>query len=667
MSRLLFTPYTLGGVALKNRYVMAPMGNLGMVDENGAFTQRAVEYFVARAKGGVGLIITGLCDVAPEVEGLEARHIVSPVRDPRAFKLTAIEMVERVHAWGCKIFLQLTAGFGYAGNPKEHFANFVAPSAIRNRWDPQYQHRELTRHEIYQFIEGFAASAEIARSCGFDGVEIHAVHEGYLLDQFTMAFYNQRADEFGGDLDGRLRFPREVVKAIKARCGSTFPVALRFSLKSFIKGPRQGALPGETFIEQGRDYEEGLEAARALVKAGYDALDVDAGTYDSWYWNHPPMYFAKKGIYLPFARLIKDAVDVPVMVAGRMDDETLAEKALQEGVCDLISLGRPLLADADYVNKVYLYQTQRIRPCLSCHEGCMGRFSRGATLSCAVNPACGREAIYALAPAVEQKNIAIVGAGLAGMEVARTAALRGHRVTIYEQENRIGGVAVPGSQPPFKSCDRDLLRWYQYELNELKVNLVLNTTATPTLLQEAKPDIVVVATGATPVVPQIPGTDRLPCWSVSDVLMNPKLANGRCTIIGAGLVGAELGLWLHQSGRSVQLIESAPAILSGGSGMPFMNYDMLKDLLHAGEITLHVDACVVEAQDDSVIINTPTGRHTIMTDTLIYAIGYQSVTQLYDRLIAAEPAFLTYQVGDARSVKNIMYAIWDGYELGRSL
>lgn len=667
MSRMIFSPFAIGNVTLKNRYVMAPMGNLGMVDANGAFTQRAVDYFVARAQGGVGLIITGLADVAPEIEGLEPMHAVSPVRNPRAFKLTAIEMVERVHAWGCKIFLQLSAGFGYAGNPGEHFGHYVAPSETENRWDPNIKHRALTRHEIYQFIDGFARSADIAKSCGFDGVEIHAVHEGYLLDQFTMAFYNQRTDEFGGSEQGRLKFPQEVVKAIKARCGEDYPVALRFSLKSFIKGRRQGALPGECFVEQGRDIEEGLNVARQLVAAGYDALDVDVGTYDAWYWNHPPMYFGKKGIYLEFARQVKEAVDVPVIVAGRMDDDALAEQALREGKCDLVSLGRPLLADPDYPNKIYLRQSQRVRPCLSCHEGCMGRFPRGGTLSCAVNPACGREAIYQMMPAAEKKNIVVVGAGIAGMEVARVAATRGHRVTIYEQQQRVGGVVIPGSQPSFKSYDRDLLNWYETELKALNVAIHFSTTVTPAFLAQLAPDVAVIATGSTPVVPEIPGMERLSCLSASDVLMNPALAGERCTIIGAGLVGAELALWLKQLGRQVEMVEFAPAALGGGKNMPFMNYDMLRDLLAYHQIPVHVNASVSEVYTDGVQIVTPEGSQKRLSDTLIYAVGYRPASHLYEQLTAAEPGFLTYQVGDARKVNNIMYAIWDGYELGRSL
>lgn len=663
-SRKLFEPITIRRAAIKNRYVMAPMGNIGYVDSQGAFNQRGVDYFAARARGGVGLIITGLCEVAPQIEKVDPLHIPTPRFNPTAFKYSATEMVERVHAFNCKIFLQLTAGFGYAGKPGVIHEG-VAPSATDNRWDPRFKHRALTRSEIYEFIEGFAETAKIAQACGFDGVEIHAVHEGYLLDQFTMAFYNQRTDEFGGDLTGRLRFPIEVLKAIKAACGDDFPVILRFSLKSYIKGRRQGALPGESFSEQGRDIEEGLQVARLLVEAGYDALDVDAGTYDSWYWNHPPMYFGKKGIYLPFSRLLKQQVEVPIIVAGRMDDAELAEQALLHDDCDMVSLGRPLLADPDLPNKVYQNQLERIRPCLSCHEGCMGRFARGAPLSCAVNPACGREETYGLSPALVKKHVLIVGGGIAGMEAARVAALRGHRVDLYEKGTKLGGVVIPGSQPPFKSDDKALIRWYQTELRHAGVNIHYQTMMTRATILAAAPDVVIIATGSNPVVLDMPNPHSLPVYTASEVLMNTDLVGKRVAIIGAGLVGAELGLWLARLGREVQLIESSEHILGGVSAMPFMNYEMLKDLLNHERVTIHLQTQFTSIGAGVIGVTSAAGKQELAVDAVVYAIGYRAEDTLYQELNGCGLA--TYLLGDARNVRNIMYAIWDAYEVARGL
>lgn len=367
----LFETVKIRNVELKNRYAMAPMGPLGLADAEGGFNQRGIEYYTARARGGTALIITGVTFVDNEVEEHGMPNVPCPTHNPVHFVRTSKEMTERIHAYDSKIFLQMSAGFGRVTIPT-NLGEYppVAPSPIPHRWLDKTC-RELTVEEIHSIVRKFGDGAFNAKRAGFDGVQIHAVHEGYLLDQFAIAFFNKRTDAYGGPLENRLRFAREIVEEIKQRCGEEFPVTLRFSPKSFIKDWREGALPGEEFEEKGRDLDEGIEAARLLVSYGYDALDVDVGSYDSWWWSHPPMY-QKKGLYIPYARLVKEAVDVPVLCAGRMDNPDLALAALEDGACDIISLGRPLLADPDYVNKLRTGQVADIRPCLSCHEGCMG-------------------------------------------------------------------------------------------------------------------------------------------------------------------------------------------------------------------------------------------------------------------------------------------------------
>ena len=297
----LFTPFSIRNTRIKNRYFMAAMGTVTHNDEDGAYLPDAVDYFVRRAAGGVGLIITGANWVDNNIEIHSPGSFPCPTICPGKYIKAARELTDRVHAFDTKIFVQLTAGLGRSAMPAMiHDRKFVAPSTISNRWNPRIECRELTTEEVEQLVEQFGVSAAIAKKCGYDGVEVHAVHEGYLLDCFAMSLFNKRTDKYGGDLNGRLRFAIEIVQKIKQYCGEDFPVILRFSLKSYIKDLRQGAVPGETFTELGRDTDEGLQAARILVDAGYDALDVDAGTYDSWYWAHPPMYF-DKGVYLPFA------------------------------------------------------------------------------------------------------------------------------------------------------------------------------------------------------------------------------------------------------------------------------------------------------------------------------------------------------------------------------
>ena len=362
----LFEPFKINKLEIKNKFFMAPMATPATCDVNGVYTYDSMEYYVARAKGGVGLIITGANWVESDIEKHVDAFFPSPTKAPGVYQKMAVEMTERVHAFDSKIFLQLTAGLGRSAIPHALKGECVAPSPTTNRWAPNVQCRELTTAEVEQIVSKFAESAKIAQASSFDGVEIHAVHEGYLLDCFTMSLFNQRDDKYGGDLRGRLTFAIEIVQAIKKACGEDFPVILRFSIKSYVKALRQGGLPGEKFEELGRDIAEALEAAKILEEAGYDAFDADAGTYDSWYWAHPPMYF-EKGMYLPLSEQLKKVVHVPVMVAGRMDDPEMAVKALAEGKLDAVGLGRPLLTDPEYPNKLKSDQPESIRRCLGCH------------------------------------------------------------------------------------------------------------------------------------------------------------------------------------------------------------------------------------------------------------------------------------------------------------
>lgn len=660
----LFESMKIGKVELKNRFSLAPMGPIGFAKENGSFNQRGVDYYVERAKGGTGLIITGICSVENEIEEIARPSIPCPTINPTAFVISTKEMNERIHAYGSKIFMQLTAGFGRAGLG-HIIKKAVAPSEIENIWDPDLIHRELTVDEIKTYIKRFAESAAIAQKAGFDGVEIHAVHEGYLLDQFAISLYNKRTDEYGGDLRGRLKFATDIVKAIKTTCGEDFPVSLRYSVKSFVKDIRQGGLPGEDFVEKGKDLEEGLEAAKILVEAGYDALNVDAGTYDSWYWSHPPMYFGEGGMYLPYSKAVKETVDVPVLCAGRMEDPELASKAVAEGMCDGVSLGRPLLADPEVPNKIRQNKVNKIRPCLSCHEGCMGRIADAGALSCAVNPQCGREEIYKLTPAFTKKKVMIIGGGLAGMEAARVCALRGHQVDIYEKNEKLGGNVIPGGVPSFKKDDHRLIKWYEGELNDLDVNIHMNTEVNEELVKNEKVDTIVVATGSKPIVLDIKGKEENNVLTADKVLLNPDLAKNKIVIIGGGLVGCETGLWLKEKGKEVTILEMENDIVGGPHGIPVMNYLMLNDMLKFKGVKVMTSSLAKEITKDSVIVKTNDGEVKVDCDTVIFAVGYKSENSLFNKLEAIGNE--VHLLGDAKNVNNIMFAIWDAHEVARNI
>lgn len=669
---VLFEPMTIGGLRLKNRYSMAPMGTLGCVDGDGAYNQRGIEYYVARAKGGVGLIITGVNMVENELEPFPMPSLPCPTVHPTAYIRSAKEMTERVHAYGAKIFAQLTAGWGRSCVPGfTPEDKSIAPSEAPNRFDPEITHRELTTEEVQYFITKFIEAAAIAQKSGFDGVEVHAVHEGYLLDQFSLEFFNKRTDQYGGSFENRYRFAVEIVQGIKAVCGKNFPVSLRYSVKSNMKGFGQGILPGEVAEEAGRDMEEGLQAAKYLQDAGFDALNVDAGTYDSWYWNHPPNYF-KPGMYQPYCKAVKEVVDIPVLMAGRMEDPDLAARAVAEGAADGISMGRPLLADPDVVNKIRVGRFEEVRPCLSCHLGCLGRMAEVGNISCAVNPACGREDEYKLLPAHKQKKVVVVGGGVAGMEAARIASERGHVVVLMEGTNQLGGNVIPGSQAPFKHDDALLITWFEGELQRKSVDVRMDTLATLETINAEKPDSVILATGSCPMVPEnIKGIDGENVCIAEEVLMNPELITGQTvTVVGAGLVGAETALWLAQRGKKVTLIEGADDIIGGPHGTCFANYQMLKELLVAENVDVKTSIFLDSINEDGVVVHPADAADdtfAIDAEHVIIAMGYKAESHFFDEFANQVDALEVYNIGDSQAARTIMTAIWDGYEVGRSL
>lgn len=659
----LFEPFKINKLEIKNRFFMAPMATTVDCDENDTYTYSSTEYFAQRAKGGTGLLITGANWVDNNIE----KHVNSlfpcPTIDPASYGKRAGEIVDKVHAYGAKIFLQLTAGMGRSAVPGQ-IKECVAPSPISNRWDPSIPCRELTTKEVETLVKQFAVSAKIAKSCGFDGIEVHAVHEGYLLDCFAMALFNQRKDKYGGDLKGRLTFATEIVKAIKNACGKDYPVILRFSLKSYIKALRQGALPGEKFKELGRDLPESLEAAKILEDAGYDAFDADAGTYDSWYWAHPPMYF-EKGMYLPLTEQLKKVAHVPVLVAGRMDNPDMAVEALKDGKLDAVGLGRPLLTDPEYVNKLKADNIAGIRPCLGCHDGCFARSMEGKRGSCAVNPECGREFIVGITKAAENKNVVVVGGGPAGMEAARVSAERGYKVTLFEASDKLGGELVIGGVPDFKKNDRDLIKWYEHELSRLKVDVKLNTKATGEIIKKFNPDIVYIAEGSTPIHINVPGIESNKVTYANDVLAGKTEPGQKCVIVGGGLVGCELALHLAKHGKDVTIVEALKDILKSGAPMAPMNEWMLRDLLKFNNVKISVSSPLSKITDEGAVVKCGETENVIPADSIIIAVGYKSKNTLYEEL--KYDYVQIYNLGDSRKVRNIRGAIWDAYEVARTI
>lgn len=658
----LFEPIKIGNCEIKNRFALAPMGPLGLADSEGGFNQRGIDYYTERAKGGTGLIITGVTFVDNEVEEHGMPSTPCPTHNPVHFVRTSKEMTERIHAYNAKVFLQMSGGFGRVTIPT-NLGEYppVAPSAIQHRWLDKIC-RELTIDEIKSIVKKFGDGAYNAKRAGFDGVQIHAVHEGYLIDQFAISLFNHRTDEYGGSLENRLRFAREIVEEIKDRCGEEFPVTLRYSPKSFIKDLRDGALPGEEFIEKGRDLEEGIEAAKLLVSYGYDSLDIDVGSYDSWWWSHPPMY-QEKGLYRPYAKLMKETVDVPVICAGRMDNPDMALEAIENGTCDIVSLGRPLLADPDYVNKLRTNKCNSIRPCISCQEGCMGRLQNYAMLNCAVNPQACKERDNALTPILGKKKVLIVGGGVAGCEAARVLALRGHEPVLYEKTDRLGGNLIPGGSPDFKEDDIALANWYANTLKELNVEVNLNSEITKEQILSHKADSVIIATGSTPKVFSLGDDEKV--FTAADVLLGKKESGNNTVVIGGGLVGCELALDLAKKGKKVTIVEALHKILALNGPLCSANSEMLERLIPFNGIEVKVNSKVKAYKDGNLEIETENGVEKIKCDSVILSVGYKEENSLYRELEFEIPEI--YLLGDARKVSNIMYAIWDAYEVANHI
>jgi len=641
---------------------MSPMMPMGWLDANGVITDEVIDYYEERAKGGVGLIYTGAFPLNAGLEKVSA-VFTSPFDQPEVFMTQLTKAVERVHLYNTKLFIQMTVGNGRV-MPPFLLSSPVSPSENPNWWDPGTTCRALTKEEIERLVQSAVSAALNCLMTGCDGVDFVGIYGGYLGDQFGMSAFNRRTDEYGGSAEGKAKLFTDIVKGVKALCGADFPVTARLAAKHYMKGIQQGAVPGEKFKEFGRDIEDSIAIARELEKAGFDALLMACGSYDSMYWLYSPMY-QKDGLWLDDVSKVKAQLKIPVICPGKINTPRMANDAIKNKMVDAVALGRALLADPEWANKARTGRDEAIRPCIGCNNGCIGHAFAGLPMTCAVNPDLFNERYAGLQKVAIPKKIAIIGGGVAGMEAARIAALRGHSVTIYDKNNSLGGVVLAGSVPPSKDADKRLLTWYEKELKSAGVKLKLGHEIKLDQIEKLDADGIVVATGATAKVPPIPGVDLPHVCTATDLLLGKKESGKRVTVIGGGQVGCEVALWLEEKGREVTLIEALPGLMTLGKEALFVaNKKMLEDMLAFKKIRVMLGTQVAAIGKNGVDVVSGDKKETLPADSVVLATGYSSDNRLYREIRTTIPKKV-WLLGDARAPGNIMFAIRDGAAIGR--
>ena len=676
----LFTPWKIGNVEIKNRIVMCPMGGtslFGWFELTGCgFDKEAAKLFLERANNNVGLIIPG---IAPLRDTFWGKWLW---QNPKMFEELK-EFMDEIHKTGAKLFIQLTAGMGRSWAITELVGplhknkitraivkpiidtshELASPSEQPARWAPDIICPEMTKEQIHEIIEAFAKTAKLCKDAGVDGVEVHAVHEGYLLDQFAIEFFNKRTDEYGGSFENRYRFAAEVVKAIKESCGADFPVSLRYSVESKLKGFAKGIVPGDDAPEMGRDMAESERAAKYLQDCGYDMLNADNGTYDSWYWAHPPMYMPQN-CNLEDVAHIKKFVDIPVVCAGRMEPDVAAE-AIGEGKIDGMGVARQFLVDPEWVTKLLEGRLEDIKPCICCHSGCFNfSSSKGhyntqdltdtmGLARCALNAETMQSKKHYIKPARRIKNIAVIGGGIGGMESALVCAKRGHKVTLYEKSDKLGGVFIAAAAPSFKEKDRDLITWYRRELTKYP-NITVKLNAEVKSLDDCKADEIIIATGSKARRIPVKGVERT--IEAVDFLLGKKQVGDNVTIIGGGLTGCEIAYELYLQGKKPTIVEMQDDLITT-PGICLANTSYLRDFFEANKVPVHLETGVVSIDEDGVIVKDKNGlEFKIAADDVILSVGYNSAP-------LAEKSKHVHIVGDASKVGNLRTVIWQAWDI----
>ena len=635
----LFTPFKIGNVEIPNRTVVTAMvSNFGTAD--GMATERYIAYHEEKAKGGFGLIITE--DYAVNQHAMGYQYIGGMWKDEHIGSHR--QLTERIHKYDTKIFCQIY----HAGRQTSARVNGgvqpVAVSPIACPWGRDMP-RELTIEEIKELIKEFGDAAYRVKQAGFDGVEIHAGN-GYLISGFMSFHENKRTDEYGGCFTNRMRLLKEIYEVVREKVGPDYPVIVRYSADENVQG--------------GRDLAEARMVAKFVEELGFDAINCSNGVYGTYNKGQvAPMYMPHAWTINNAAEL-KKVVKIPVIGVNRINDPMMADMFLSLGYCDFVGISRGSLADPHLPNKAKAGDFESIRYCIGCMQGCVGALYSGDPFRCTVNPEMGKEYIYNYRDTAPCKKVMIIGGGVAGLEAAYAAAKRGHKVSLYEKTAKLGGQFLAASYPPGKGEFSGFLGWLILQLKLLNVDIHLNADVTARMVIDENPDKVILAAGARPSFPPIPGLDRPNVFTAESVLLGENTVEGRIVIAGGGEVGIETALYLAHSERGlITVVEMLDDI---AKDMDIVLKVHVMNMANERGIQYKVNAKIVEVCEKGVIVEQCGQSETVECDYVVLALGYTANNALKQELESMGDKLVV--IGDAAGGKNALSATETGFEAG---
>jgi len=635
------SPIQYGNVTIKNRFVMSPMAI--HITETGFVTPAEVEYFARRAEGGFGMIIVGSLLIKKDGDFGFQIYIDNDDKIEGLKQLT-----DAIHARGAKACAQIHHA-GRATNPR--ITGLPTVSSSEMPATPEYPvPRALSTEEVGEYVEYYAQAIRRAKEAGFDCCELHGGH-GYLIAQFVSPLFNKRTDRYGGSFLKRMTFPTEILQRARELVGPDFSIGIRMS--------------GDELTVGGIDMPLAERIAKYYERIGFCAISVSVHTYP--YYRIIPSSVYKPGVNVYLAENIKQAVNIPVITAGRINNADLAESIIASGKADLIALGRASLADPDFPKKIMEGRPQDIITCMACNKGCHDRKLKDRSVKCTLNPETGRELFFRLEGnrAETPKKVMVVGGGPAGMEAARVLDKRGHDVSLYEATDKLGGRMLLAAIPPGKSGYQDGVDYLSRCVENSTVKIYKNTPVTKALIEQEKPDAIVLATGALPVMPPIPGVKQDYVFDADQILRGEAKAGNRAFIIGGGAVGSETAHFLvEETVREVYVAEMTDAI---GKDMPTeIRSQFMHEIESISDMHVLTNTKVLSIGDHSVTVEEAGKTYTVENiDTVIIAVGVKAHNPLEETV--KELGIPYHLIGDAERPQDCVKAIYEGSVAGREI